>query len=90
MSALLRDKPSSTPWFLVENFNVITNEGEKRGGLPFRPSEGLDFLNFMSVAGVSDAGFFGSKFTWCNNRSGTAQIWKRLDRLLMSGLALEI
>nr|XP_027109303.1 uncharacterized protein LOC113729178 [Coffea arabica] len=69
---------------------MVINEGEKRGGLPFRPSEVLDFLNFMSVAGVSDAGFSGSRYTWCNNRSGAARIWKRLDRLLLSGRALEL
>ena len=69
---------------------MITNEGEKRGGLPFTPTEGLDFLNFMSVAGVSGAGYSGSRYTWCNNHSGAARIWKRLDRLLISELALEM
>ncbi|XP_027158564.1 uncharacterized protein LOC113760195 [Coffea eugenioides] len=89
-NALLRDKPAFNPWFLVGDFNVITNIEEKRGGLPFRPSEGSDFLNFMALAGVSDAGFSGSRYTWCNNRFGTARIWKRLDRLLLCGRALEL
>ncbi|XP_027169406.1 uncharacterized protein LOC113769130 [Coffea eugenioides] len=89
-NALLRDKPAFNPWFLVGNFNVVTNTEEKRGGLPFRPSEGSDFLNFMAVAGVSDAGFSGSRYTWCNNRLGTERIWKRLDRLLLCGRALEL
>ncbi|XP_027069890.2 uncharacterized protein [Coffea arabica] len=89
-NALLQDKPAFNPWFLVGDFNVVTNTEEKRGGLPFRPSEGSDFLNFMALAGVSDAGFSGSRFTWCNNRSGTARIWKRLDRLLLCGSAMEL
>ncbi|XP_071917289.1 uncharacterized protein [Coffea arabica] len=89
-NALLQDKPAFNPWFLVGDFNVVTNTEEKRGGLPFRLSEGSDFLNFMALAGVSDAGFSGSRFTWCNNRSGTARIWKRLDRLLLCGSAMEL
>ncbi|XP_071917049.1 uncharacterized protein [Coffea arabica] len=84
---LLLDKPSSMPWFLVGDFNVIVNGEEKRGGLPFRPTEGLEFLNFMSLVEVCDAGFSGSRFTWCNNRQGSAQVWKRLDRLLLNSIA---
>ncbi|XP_027157161.1 uncharacterized protein LOC113758554 [Coffea eugenioides] len=34
------------------------------------------------MAGVSDVGFSGSRYTWCNNRGGQACIWNRLDRLL--------
>ncbi|XP_071927080.1 uncharacterized protein [Coffea arabica] len=89
-SALLRDKPALNPWFLVGDFNAVIKTEKKRGGLPFRPSEGLDFLNFMAVAGVRDAGFSGSRYTWCNNRSGMARIWKRLDRLLLCGRSLEL
>ncbi|XP_071901311.1 uncharacterized protein [Coffea arabica] len=87
---LLRDKPASAPWFLVGDFNVIISEREKRGGLPFRTREGVDFLQFMAEAGVSDVSFSGSRFTWCNNRPGTARIWKRLDRLLVNGAALHL
>ncbi|XP_027152134.1 uncharacterized protein LOC113752202 [Coffea eugenioides] len=89
-NALLGDKPDFNPWFLIGDFNVVINTEEKRGGLPFRPSEGSEFLNFMTMAGVCDAGFSGSRYTWCNNRSGTARIWKRLDRLLLCGRALEL
>ncbi|XP_071924868.1 uncharacterized protein [Coffea arabica] len=85
---LLRDNPGSSPWFLVGDFNMITNGEEKKGGLPSRPSEGVDFLNFMSEAGVVDAGFSGSRYTWCNNRPGPARIWKRLDTFLLNGTAL--
>nr|XP_027093687.1 uncharacterized protein LOC113714086 [Coffea arabica] len=67
---------------------MITNGEEKKGGLPSRPSEGVDFLNFMSEAGVVDAGFSGSRYTWCNNRPGPARIWKRLDTFLLNGTAL--
>ncbi|XP_071912410.1 uncharacterized protein [Coffea arabica] len=70
---LLLDRPSGFPWCLAGDFNVIVNEEEKRGGLPFRLSEGLEFLQFMMEARVSDAGFSVSNYTWCNNRQGRAQ-----------------
>ena len=53
---------------LVGDFNVIISAEEKRGGFPFRADEGVEFRTFMSMAGVFDAGFSGSPFTWCNNR----------------------
>ncbi|XP_071905984.1 uncharacterized protein [Coffea arabica] len=66
------------------------HEEEKRGGLPFRLSDGLEFGRFMLEAGVSDAGFSGSKYTWCNNRQGRARVWKRLDRVLLNLEALQM
>ena len=66
------------------DFNAIVTTNEKRGGLPFRVDEGMELRTFMSLAGVSDAGFSGSPFTWCNNRGGLARIWKRLDRVLVN------
>ncbi|XP_071933856.1 uncharacterized protein [Coffea arabica] len=44
----------------------------------------MEFLSFMEEAGVFDAGFSGPSFTWSNNRRGRAQIWKRLDRLILN------
>nr|XP_027120471.1 uncharacterized protein LOC113737437 [Coffea arabica] len=86
-AALLVDNPMALPWFLVRDFNMIVSEEEKRGGLSFRLEEGLDFISFMARAGVQDAGFSGSRFTWCNNRGGRAHIWKRLDRMLFNQVA---
>ncbi|XP_027166310.1 uncharacterized protein LOC113766302 [Coffea eugenioides] len=85
---LLLEKPEGKPWFLVGDFNVILNAEEKRGGLPFRHSEGMKLVQFMSLADVGDAGFSASKFTWCNNRQGLARVWKRLDRLLINSAAM--
>ncbi|KAI0530913.1 hypothetical protein KFK09_000461 [Dendrobium nobile] len=38
---------------------------------------------------LHDVGVIGPKFTWCNNKSGGARIWKRLDRCLRNSKALE-
>ncbi|XP_071926190.1 uncharacterized protein [Coffea arabica] len=89
-AGLLSDKPTETPWFLAGDFNVIAQEEEKRGGVPFCPNEGLELARFMVEAGVMDAGFSGSNYTWCNNRQGQARVWKRLDRVLLNLKALQM
>lgn len=45
-------------------------------------------LDFMQEATVVDTGFLGSYFTWCNNRCGRAQIWKRVDRMLINSVCM--
>ncbi|XP_071901994.1 uncharacterized protein [Coffea arabica] len=87
---LLLDRPSGTPWFLAGDFNVIVREDEKRGGLPFRLNEGLEFVQFISETGLSDAGFSDSNYTWCNNRQGRARVWKRLNRVLLNLEAMQM
>ncbi|XP_071919941.1 uncharacterized protein [Coffea arabica] len=72
------------------DFNVVVGSKEKKGGRPFRFSEAESFLNFTDGAGLTDLGFFGSKFTWCNNRLGRARIWKRLDRVLVNQSWLDL
>jgi len=39
-----------------------------------------EFINFIQNNGLIDLGFVGPRYTWCNNRSGSARVWKRLDR----------
>ncbi|XP_027150236.1 uncharacterized protein LOC113771239 [Coffea eugenioides] len=82
--ALLADKPTSVPWCVCGDFNVILEPQEKRGGRPFGNTEGQELLSFMEEAAVFDMGFPGSSFTCCNNQRGRARIWKRLDRLLIN------
>ncbi|XP_075096375.1 uncharacterized protein LOC142174474 [Nicotiana tabacum] len=40
----------------------------------------------MDNCGVTDVGFSGSKFTWCNNRRPSKRIWKRLDRIFLNDM----
>ena len=68
--------------------NVILNAEEKWDGLPFRHVEGVELSHFMSLAEVGDAGFSGSRYTWCNNWQGILRAWKRLDRLLLNSAAM--
>ncbi|XP_060200513.1 uncharacterized protein LOC132628766 [Lycium barbarum] len=55
---------------------------EKKGGVPFRLSTCLDFINCMDDCGMTDSSFVGNVHTWCNWRGGAGIIKIRLDRLM--------
>lgn len=67
-------------WLYVGNFNEILNYSEKVGEVlrPYKQME--EFRWAVEECGLSDLGFMGNKFTWCNNRHGKAFTKKRLDR----------
>ncbi|XP_059277797.1 uncharacterized protein LOC132031975 [Lycium ferocissimum] len=56
----------------------------KSGERPYRISKSIDFLNCLEDCGLVDAGYFGTKYTWCNDRGFPKTIWKRLDRVLIN------
>ncbi|XP_055835039.1 uncharacterized protein LOC129903500 [Solanum dulcamara] len=70
------------PWMIGGDFNAITSEEEKYGGLPVTINEIMDFRVCIQNCGMSDLGFRGSKFTWWNGQNGEDCIFKRLDRCL--------
>lgn len=72
----------SLPWVVGGNFNVITDEEEKYGGLPVQYNETEDFVHCINTCQLVDLGFKGSIYTWWNGRSDTTCIFKRLDRCL--------
>lgn len=52
--------------------------------------ESLNFIECLDECGLQDAGFRGSKYTWCENRDPPSTIWERLDRLLHNSLWYDI
>ena len=46
----------------------------------------FDFISTVEACGLSDLGFIGPKYTWCNNRTPSKRIWKRLDRAFVNDL----
>ncbi|XP_055823609.1 uncharacterized protein LOC129892087 [Solanum dulcamara] len=69
-------------WMIGGDFNAITLEDEKFGGLSVTINEIQDFRGCIKNCGISDLGFSGSKFTWWNGLNGDDCIFKRLDRCL--------
>ncbi|XP_071919963.1 uncharacterized protein [Coffea arabica] len=76
--------PIGGPVIVLGDFNVITGANEKKGGRPFCARESDSFLGFVEDADLTDLGFTGSQFTWCNNCWGRARVWKRLDRVFVN------
>ncbi|XP_038974547.1 uncharacterized protein LOC120105876 [Phoenix dactylifera] len=73
------------PTVIVGDFNCILERSEKRGGRAFTDSvDRREFRDFISRNGLVDLGFSGSQFTWCNNQSGCARVWERIDRAVAS------
>lgn len=73
------------PWIVGGDFNTIAHPYEKSGHHQADVRSILDFNNFLMSAGLSDAGFNGTKYTWINNRKGDDNIIERLDRFLING-----
>ncbi|XP_070034183.1 uncharacterized protein [Nicotiana tomentosiformis] len=72
------------PWCIGGDFNVILEPEEKLGGRPHRMHMSLDFQMCMDNYGVTDIGFSGPKYTWCNNWRPRIRIWKRLYRVFIN------
>lgn len=70
------------PWTILGDFNSILSTKEKLGGVPYRLSKSLDFINYMKDCELFDVGFIGHPFTWCNGRRRGNMISKRLDRVM--------
>lgn len=57
---------------------------EKKDGVPHILNKSTDFISCMEDCGVSDMGFTGNPYTWCNGRKQRRRIMKRLDRILIN------
>ncbi|KAH0704872.1 hypothetical protein KY289_009948 [Solanum tuberosum] len=77
---------TNLPWLVGRDFNVISNAEEKLGGRSVPESEVEDFNHCTNVCNLDDQGFKGSKYTWWNGRTDANCIFKRLDRILGSGI----
>ncbi|XP_020687422.1 uncharacterized protein LOC110103161 [Dendrobium catenatum] len=78
------------PYVIGGDFNCILSQEEKRGCKKFVYSQGsLEMLKFMNDNDYHDIGMVGPRYTWCNNKHGSARILERLDRCLLNSLAIQ-
>ncbi|XP_070034553.1 uncharacterized protein [Nicotiana tomentosiformis] len=64
------------PWVVGGDFNVISSEEEKIGGLLVYPSEYEDFAFCVNSSGLVDLGYKRSLLTWWNGRPNVECIFK--------------
>jgi len=69
------------PWMVGGDFNTITDESEKLGGLPVSQVEVEDFVQCISSCALNEIQFSGSCYTWWNGRIEQDCIFKRLDKV---------
>lgn len=75
---------SDLPWVLGGDFNEITDNHEKIGGIDRNEAEMRNFRDTIDDCGLMDPGFSGPMFTWYNNHVPQDLIWARLDRFLIN------
>lgn len=85
-SVLFRNKP----WIIMGDFNEILEVEESSGfsDLVRLPSGMRDFQRMVLHCNLSDLGYQGPLFTWCNKREDGV-ICKKLDRVLVNDAALQ-
>ncbi|KAI0530781.1 hypothetical protein KFK09_000329 [Dendrobium nobile] len=77
------------PFIVGGDFNCILSQEDKRGGRKFIFSQGpKEMADFLNVNDLHEVGFFGPRFTWCNNKSGGDRILERLDKCLFNSIAI--
>ncbi|XP_062145430.1 uncharacterized protein LOC133852683 [Alnus glutinosa] len=69
------------PWLCVGDFNEIAEQSEKVGATLRREPQ-MVIRNTLEFCGLSDLGYKGPRFTWCNNRSDDSFTKERLNRAL--------
>jgi hypothetical protein len=57
-------------WLCIGDFNEITDDKEKMGGVPKASWQMENFKDTLSQCQLHDLGYKGSRFTWCNMQLG--------------------
>ena len=78
------------PWLIMGYFNEILDGSEHSGfdSLARLPLGMRDFQSMALHCQLSDMGYQGPLFTWCNKRDG-GLVCKKLDRVLVNDVALQ-
>ncbi|KAK1300416.1 hypothetical protein QJS10_CPA08g01934 [Acorus calamus] len=69
------------PTLIAGDFNSILWREDKKGGRPFRITDGVnEFRQWVQSTALQQLPHSGDRFTWCNNRYGQDRVWEILDR----------
>ncbi|KAK4275772.1 hypothetical protein QN277_018800 [Acacia crassicarpa] len=73
------------PWIIAGDFNDIVHPSERVGGSAPNLSRINKFLDRINACHLTDAGFFGSRFTWRGPCIANAsRLFERLDRAFIN------
>ena len=75
-------KQCDMPWVILGDFNEITHSDEKLGWLEQDADQMRVFRECLDSCGLTDLGFVGQRFTWCNEWLGDQRTLIRLDRMV--------
>lgn len=70
-------KTGNIAWVCMGDFNDVLDQFEKLEGRYVNGKSHFHLRNFISKVGALDLGFMGNNFTWCNKKSGVANIKER-------------
>ncbi|KAL0287743.1 UNVERIFIED_CONTAM: hypothetical protein Scaly_2755900 [Sesamum calycinum] len=71
---------SHRAWLYVRDFNEILDQSEMMGGSPRPTWQIQNFQQVLNRCALSDLGFSGPPFTWCNCHTSPSTLHERLDR----------
>nr|POE82897.1 hypothetical protein CFP56_14177 [Quercus suber] len=75
-------KQCDMPWVVFGDFNEITHSDEKLGWLDRDADQMQAFKDCLGDCGLTNLGFVGQRYTWCNERLGAQRTLVRLDRFV--------
>lgn len=70
------------PWVVVGDLNEVMSNDEKSGVNSVCSSRICDFKACLHACHLTDVGYCGQKFTWCNKRFNGQLVFQRSDRFL--------
>ncbi|XP_026378393.1 uncharacterized protein LOC113272810 [Papaver somniferum] len=76
----LNDPEDIIPWLVMEDFNYVLRNDEKKGRLLVIN----EFSDWMDDKNLFEADSLGSFFTWANSQSGARRIINKLDRSIIN------
>ena len=74
----------SFPWVMAGDFNEVLMGEDKFRGTSVNISRALRFQDCLDSCRMIDIGFFGTRFTWSNQRPLMNLIQERIDRVFVN------
>lgn len=75
-------KQCDMPWVVFGDFNEITHLDEKLGWMERDAGQMREFRECLKNYGLTNLGFVGQRYMWCNGRLGEHRTLIRLDRMV--------